>query len=651
MLLMPMKPSFLARIRARSRFWCAALSLGVALGATPAASSWAAHGMAWGGLPRYSAEFRHFDYVNPHAPKAGLVSLAGFGSFDKLNPFTLRGISAAGLGTLMFESLGVASWDEPFSIYGLLAEDMVLAPDALSILFKLRPQARFSNGDPVLAEDVKHSFEQITGPKAHPLYRHYFGDVERVEVLDARIVRFVFKRRNPELHLILAKDLPVFSRKWGGGKPFDQIVQDPPITSGPYLVDGIDFGRRISYKRRDDYWADELPARRGMFNFNRVTYKYFKDETARLEGFKAGEFDWLFENSARNWARGHVGARYRSGELVQRSFPHSNVSGMQGMALNQRRALFKDVRVRRALALAFDFDWLNRQVFYGQYSRTRSYFSNSTMAASGVPDAEERAFLESLKAPLEPTVFGQVPELPASADAASLRDNLKTAQRLLEEAGWRVDSDGQLRNVQGRRFEFEILSYSQTLERISSPWVHNLARLGIQVRQRTVDPALYQKRLDTFDFDATTAVYAMSSTPGNELRMMLGSAAVDQQRSGNYAGIADPAVDEIIERIVSSESREALQVAARALDRVLRHGWYLVPQYHISSHRVAFDYRLRYPSVLPLFYDAQEWMLQTWWFDGGATPVPPSAQPAHPPALSAPAEQGASTASSEEHQP
>lgn len=643
----PMKPSFLARIAHQTRSRRLGLWLSVAVATTSAmagAPAWAAHGMAWGGLPRYAADFRHFDYVNPQAPKAGLVSLDGFGTFDKLNPFTLRGLTAAGVSTLMFESLGVASWDEPFSIYGLLAEDMVLAPDSLSILFKLRAEARFNNGDPVLAEDVKHSFEQITGPKAHPLFRHYFEDIASVEVLEARIVRFNFRRVNPELHLIIAKDLPIFSRKWGGGKPFDQIVQDEPITSGPYRVDAIDYGKRISFKRREDYWADDLPVRRGMFNFNRVTYKYFKDETARLEGFKAGEFDWLYENSARNWARGHVGARYRSGELLQRSFPHSNVSGMQGFALNQRRPLFRDVRVRQALALAFDFEWLNRQVFYGQYSRTRSYFANSVMAATGVPDADERALLESLKAPLEPKLFGEVPDAPSSPDAASLRENLKKAQQLLQEAGWQVGKDGQLRNAEGKRFSFELLSYSPTLERIASPWVHNLARLGIQVRLRTVDPALYQKRMHVFDFDATTASYPMSSTPGNELRLMLGSAAVDQDGSGNYAGIADPAIDELIDQVVTAGTRERLQVATRALDRVLRHGWYMVPQYHISSHRVAFDYRLRYPSVLPLFYEPESWMLHTWWFDGTATPIPPALEePDLPPGMNTLTDQAAAT--------
>ena len=604
---------------------------GLALGAAalagwPGCEVLASHGMAWGGEPRYPESFAHFDYVRPDAPRGGLVRLAGMGTFDSLNPFTLRGMAADGTGTLMFESLAVASWDEPFSVYGLLAEDMILAEDRLSVMFKLRAEARFNDGSPVLAEDVRHSFETLVGPKGHPLFRQYFGDVERLEVMDDRLLRFFFKRTNPELHLILAKDLPVFSRRWGQGKAFDAMPHERPITSGPYVVDSMDLGKRIAFKRVEGYWADALPVRRGTFNFERVVFKYFRDEVARLEAFKAGEFDWLFENSARNWTRGHVGARYRSGEIIKRNFPHSNVSGMQGYALNTRRPLFKDVRVREALALAFDFDWLNRHYFQGQYTRTRSYFANSAMAASGKPDAEEMRFLKSLSSPLDPAVFGELPELPDNPDADALRRNLKRAQQLLNEAGWQVDADGVLKNAQGQAFRFEVLGDAPAFERLATPWIHNLARLGIRVRQRMVDPALYQKRVSTFDYDVVTTVYPMSSTPGNKLLQMLGSAAANDARSGNYAGVADPAVDEIIERILQVRSRDELQLATRALDRVLRHGWYMVPQFHSSSYRVAFDWRLRHPGVLPLFYDPQSWLLETWWRDDEARPVPVAEQ-------------------------
>lgn len=589
----------------------------------PERPAWAAHALSWGGEPRYPESFPHFDYVRPDAPRGGMVRLAGFGTFDSLNPFALRGMPAAGLGTLMFESLGVASWDEPFSIYGLLAEDMILADNRLSVMFKLRVEARFNDGSPVLAEDVRHSFESVTGPKGFPMLRQYFGDVARVEVMDDRLVRFFFKRPNPELHLILAKDLPIFSRSWGNGKALDAIAHEYPVTSGPYVIDDLDLGKRIGFRRVENYWADGLAVRRGMFNFGRVVFKYFRDETARLEGFKAGEFDWLFENSARNWARSHVGSRYLSGEIIKRSFPQSNVSGMQGYALNTRRQLFRDVRVREALALAFDFDWLNRQVFYGQYTRTRSYFANSPMAATGAPDADETRFLQSLKTPLDPSLFEAVPEVPDTPDAQTLRSSLRRAQQLLAAAGWKVGDDGRLRNAERQPFQFEVLNFSPTFERVATPWVHNLARLGIRVRLRTVDPALYQKRMDAFDFDVTTAIYPMSATPGNELWQMVGSAGASEEGSSNYAGIADPVVDEIIGRILVVKSREELEVAARVLDRVLRHGWYMVPQFHSSSYRVAFDYRLRYPTVLPLFYDAQSWMLQTWWFDPDARPQPP----------------------------
>ena len=318
--------------------------------------AWAAHAMAWGATPKYPSDFSHFDYVNPDAPRGGSVNRDGFGSFDKLNPFTLRGIAGAGIGDLMFETLADQSWDEPFSVYGLLAEDMALAKDELSITFRLNPAARFWNGDPVLALDVKHSFEMLTGKLAHPRYAQYFGDVKRVVVVSDRVVRFEFKQRNHELHLILASGLPIFSHKWGAGAPFDQVALQEPITSGPYRIESVDFGKAIAFRRLPDYWGRDLAVRRGMFNFDHITFKYFKDETARLEGFKAGEYDWIFENSAKNWARGHTGRRYDSGELIKKSFPHSNVAGMQGFALNMRRPLFQDLRVRQALALAFDFE-------------------------------------------------------------------------------------------------------------------------------------------------------------------------------------------------------------------------------------------------------------------------------------------------------
>jgi microcin C transport system substrate-binding protein len=586
----------------------------------------AAHALAWGAEPRYPADFPHFDYVNPDAPKGGTVNRDGFGSFDKLNPFTLRGIPGAGLGELMFETLADQSWDEPFSVYGLLAQDMDFAADQLSITFRLNPAARFWNGDPVLAADVKHSFETLTSKLAHPRYGQYFADVKSVQVVAERVVRFDFKQRNQELHLILATGLPIFSRKWGEGLPFDQVAQQEPITSGPYRLESVDFGKAISFKRLPDYWGAELAVRRGMFNFDRMVFKYFKDETARLEGFKAGEYDWIFENSAKNWARGHTGRRYASGELIKESFPHSNVAGMQGFALNMRRPLFQDLRVRKALALAFDFEWMNRQVFFNQYTRTASYFANSPMAAQGKPEGAELALLQSLGDQVDPAVFDEVPLPPVTTPPGSLRQNLRQALALLRQAGWEVAEDGRLRNAQGEEFRFEVLSYSASIERIAVPWARNLARIGIDVSLRTTDPALFQRRLDSFDFDVTTHSYGMSSTPGNELFQMFSAPAADQPGSDNLPGIRDPAIDAIIDKLVRSRSRDELEAAARALDRVLRHGWYMLPQFHLATHRVAYRHELGYPETLPIYYAAQPWMSRTWWLK--PDPVAPAPAPA-----------------------
>lgn len=575
------------------------------------------HGMAWGATPKYPADFRHFDYVNPTAPRGGTLTLDGFGSFDKLNPFTLKGVTAAGVAALMFDTLTEQADDEPFSVYGLLAESMSFALDGLSVTFRLNPRARFSNGDAVLAADVRYSFETLTGKLAHPRFKTLFGDVKSVSTPDERTVRFEFKRRNHELHMSLGS-LPVFSQKWGGGKPFDQVVQDAPIASGPYLVERADWGRTIVFKRRADYWADEVATRRGMFNFEQVTYKYFKDEVARLEGFKAGQFDWINENSAKNWARGHAGPKYRSGQIVKKEFVHSNGAGIQGFVMNTRRPLFADRRVRLALAQAFDFEWMNRQVFYGQYLRSPSYFTNSQMQATGRPGADELALLEPLRAQLDPAVFDDAPLPPDTVAPATLRDNLRTALGLLRDAGWTVADDGLLRNARGEAFQFEVLSYSKALERIAVPWARNLEKLGIRANLRVTDPVLFQKRLDEFDFDVTVVSFPASQTPGNELLERFSSGAADEKGSDNAMGVRDPAIDALVRSLLTSDSRAELVSAARALDRVLRNGWYLVPHFYSATHRVAYRDTLAYPKTMPTFYAASPWLLKTWWRKPGS---------------------------------
>ncbi|MBS0308699.1 MAG: ABC transporter substrate-binding protein [Proteobacteria bacterium] len=573
--------------------------------------AFAAHAFALHGAPKYPPGFTHFDYVNPDAPKRGQLSLSALGNFEKLNPFTLKGIVAGGLESLMFETLTVSSEDEAATAYGALAEDIEVGKDRLSVTFRLNPAARFSNGDPVTASDVKYSFDTLIGKLAHPRFRQYYADVRRAVEVDARTVRFEFKRVNPELPLIMGQ-LPVFSKKWGGGKPFDQIVTDAPIASGPYLIDRYETGRFIIYKRNPNWWAQKLPVRRGMYNFDRISVRYYKDELARMEAFKAGEFDFLYENSSKNWVRSHKGPQWDRGDIVKKLFPHQNNSGMQGFVYNTRRAKFADVRVRKALALAMDFEWMNKQLFFDAYTRSNSFFTNSELAATGKPDAAELKLLEPLRSKLDPAVFDEVPQPPTTTPPHSLRDNLRQARALLAAAGWTY-RDGALRNAKGEPFEFEMMLATRTFERVAAPFARNLEKLGITMRYRVVDPALMQKRADSFDFDATIDWFLTGQSPGNELYSWFHSRSLNEEGSDNRAGVHDPAVDALIDAIVQAETREQLVAACRALDRVLRVGWYFTPHFHSRTHRVSYRNKFGIPVVLPKYYTAESWATRMWW--------------------------------------
>lgn len=572
--------------------------------------AWAAASQAMGYTPRYPDGFEHFDYVNPDAPRGGTLNLPAFGSFDTLNPYTLKGQSASGLGSLMFETLMVSSWDEPFSQYGLLADDVQLAGDGLSVTYHLNPAARFNDGSPVLAQDVVFSFETLRD-KGHPQYRIYWGDIKRATALDAHTVRFEFARVNPELHLI-AGQVPVFSRNWVGERDFGKMALEPPITSGPYIIEKYELGKYITYRRNPDYWGADLNVRRGMFNFDRVTFKFYRDFTVMLEAFKAGEFDFIHEFNSKKWARDYIGPRFRSGEIIKKALPHSNNAGMQGFAFNLRNPLFQDIRVRKALTLALDFEWSNRNLFYNQYERNDSYFSNSELAARGVPDQAELELLEPFRDQLPPELFVKPWQPPTTTPPGSLRANLRKAKRLLQEAGWRY-RDGALRNAEGKPFVLDIMLRQKGFERIVAPFARNLAKLGIKVQYRTVDPALYQRRLDKFEFDMVVAGFGQSQSPGNELMSMFHSSSADREGSLNLMGIKDPVVDALVEKVIYAENREKLVTAVHALDRVLLHGYYLIPQWYIGNHRIAWWDRFAMPQTLPLYYDPTSWALATWW--------------------------------------
>lgn len=576
-------------------------------------NAYAAHAFALYDTPKYPPDFTHFDYVNPDAPRGGELFLANPDrrtSFDKFNPFSLKGVAAAGVSNLMFETLATGSSDEIATMYGLLAEDMELAPDRMSMTFRLNPKARFNNGDPVLAVDVKHSYDMLVS-KGAPQFKSIFADVKQCVVVDERTVRFDFKALNRELPLIVG-GVPVFSRKWGANTTFDKIQLEPPITTGPYLIDRYDVGRSISYKRDPNYWGNDVPSRRGMFNFGRIVYRFYKDDVARLEAFKAGEFDVVVEYSAKNWARAYIGPKFTSGDIIKRELTHSNGAGMQGFVMNLRRPQFADLRVRKALGLALDFEWMNRQLFYGQYKRIYSFFNNSELGATGVPMLEELKVLDPLREKLDPAVFGPAPIPPSTNPPGSLRANLLQAKALFKEAGWEY-RDGALRNSKGEPFTFEILDDQSALSRIISVYVRNLQKLGITVNQRTADYALVQKRMEEFDFDMTSIRFPDTTSPGNEMFDMFGSKAADEKGSNNAWGLKDPAVDKLVAGLVAAETRKELVATARSLDRVLLHKYIVVPHWFSSTHRVAYRNRFGIPAKLPLYYAADPYVISMWW--------------------------------------
>ncbi len=580
------------------------------------AQAWAAHAYAQFGDIKYHPGFDHFQWVNPDAPRGGELTLVPplrISQFDKYNPFTLKGTAPPGLSELMFESLLTGSYDEPTTAYGLLAQDVTVAPDRLAVTFRLNPAARFHNGKPVLAADVKHSFDELTGKLSHPAYRAMFADVKDAAVLDEHTVQFHFRRASAELPLIVG-GMPVFSRDWGAGKPFDQIVMDIPIGSGPYRIGHVNFGRDITYQRDPGYWAGRLNVRRGMFNFDRITYKIYKDTTAQTEAFKAGEFDYIQVFSAREWARTYVGRKFSSGELVRRDLPSGNAGDFQGFLINTRRKQFADVRVREALELGMDFEWMNREFFYRNYTRVRGFFSASDFEAKGLPGPDELAVLAPLRAKLPPEVFTRPVPLPPSTDPpGSLRDNLRQAKRLLSEAGWNY-RDGALRNAAGQPLTVEFLDSEGSMGRIVTPYMQELAKLGIDCRYRVADFALLQKRLDVFDFDITSIRTVGSEAPGSELKDRFASSSAANEGSGNLMGIRDPAVDALVEEATAATTRPELVARLRALDRVLRFGHYFVPAWYTNAFRIAYRaHKFAEPAVAPRYFQAESWIIATWW--------------------------------------
>jgi microcin C transport system substrate-binding protein len=592
------------------------LCLGLAL----SPSVWAAHAYAQFGDIKYPAGFGHFSYVNPQAPKGGeiaMVSPSRASSFDKYNLFTLKGTAPPGLGSLMLETLLTGNSDEPTTAYGLLAEDVSVAKDKLSVTFRLNPLAKFHNGDPVLALDVKYSFDRLTSKEAAPQFRTYFSEVASVVMVSEREIRFNFKRANAELPLIVGS-MAVFSHKWGADKAFDKIITDVPIGSGPYKLGQVDFGKDIQYVRDNSYWAKDLNVRKGMFNFDRISYRLYKDTTAQFEGFKAGEFDYIQAFVAREWARGYKGKQFDNGTLIKKELQHGNAGDFQGFMFNTRLPKFKDPRVRQAIGLAMDYEWMNRQLFYQAYTRVRGYFVGSDFEAKDLPDTDELNLLEPMRDKLDPAIFTQAVPLPpvTSLDPESghtLRDHLRQARDLLTQAGWTY-RDGALRNDKGEPFTIEFLDNSGSMGRVVTPYSKNLEKLGFKVVYKVVDFAVLQKRMDVFDFELISNRIGGSEAPGTELLERFGSKAADTEGSSNVIGVKDPAVDVLLDKVVAAQTRGQLVAACKALDRVLRHGHYSVPHWYGSVHRVSWRAgRFEQPNITPRYYQPESWIQSTWW--------------------------------------
>ena len=568
------------------------------------------HAIAMHGTAKYAPDFKHLDYVNPNAPRGGLMRLGAMGGFDNFNGFIVKGEAADGLGRL-YDSLTTSSADEAFTRYGLVAQTMEMPDDRSWIIFNLRPEARFHDGKAITADDVIWTFNTLI-KKGAPQFRFYYAGVAKVEALSPRRVKFTFRKdtKNRELPLIVG-EMAILPKHYWKDRDFSKTTLEPPLGSGPYEIETFTAGRSITYKRRNDYWAKDLPIKRGRHNFERIRHDYYRDATVWVEAFKGGELDLRNENISKIWATGYNIPAVETGLIKKEGIKHQRTSAIQGYVYNLRRDLFKDRRVRAALAYAFDFEWSNRSLFYSLYTRTRSYFDNSELSARGLPKDEELALLNKYKDKLPPEVFTTEYKPPATKGDGRIRSNLRVADRLLKEAGWVIKGKDRVHKETGQKLSFELLLVSPAFERVSLPFAKNLERLGITMRVRTVDTAQYIRRMETFDFDMVTMIWGQSLSPGNEQLSFWGSRSAKTPGGRNYIGIEDPVVDDLINAVIAAPDRKALVNRTRALDRVLQWGHYLIPHFYSDIDRLIYWNKYQRPKVTP----TQGAQLDTWWYD------------------------------------
>jgi len=571
------------------------------------------HAIAMHGTPKYAPDFERFDYTSAAAVKGGKVKLSAIGTFDSLNPFIPKGTPATGLG-LLYDTLTTRSYDEPFTEYGLLAEALEYPEDRSWIIYHLNPNARFHDGHPVTAEDVAFTLD-VLKEKGNPFYRYYYANIKSVEALGKHKVKFTFDGKdNRELALITGQ-LSILPKHFWETRDFSKSTLESPLGSGPYRIKAMDPGHSLTLERNPDYWANDLPVNRGIYNYGEIRYDYYRDRNVEFEAFKAGEFDYRVENNSKTWATGYEIDAVKQGRIQKVQIAHSNPTGMQGYLFNLRRNIFQSPAIREAISYAFDFEWSNKNLFYGQYQRTNSYFSNSDLASSGLPQGEELAILEKFRAQLPEEIFTTPFEAPSTDGSGNNRKNLRSAKKILDRAGYKV-RDNTLYTPDGKTpIEFEILLVAPAFERITNPFVKNLQRLGIKANVRIVDASQYINRTRSFDFDMIIQSIGQSTSPGNEQRDFWHSSAADIEGSRNVAGIKDPVVDQLVELVISAPNRESLVTRTRALDRVLLSKHLVVPQWHTTHHRLAYWDKFQQPAVSTSYDPGYLMGFMTWWID------------------------------------
>jgi len=597
------------RLSALTVLFCALILSGLAYAAETATP---VPGIAMHGEPKYGADFKHLDYVNPDAPKGGELHLAAEGTFDSLNPFIIKGNAAPGIGEYVYQTLMTGDSDEAFSEYGLLAETIETPKDRSWVAFNLRKNARWSDGKPVTADDVIWSFHTLM-EKGMPFYRSYYAGVKDVVAESPTRVKFTFKSTGSQELPLVVGQFPILPKHYWEGKNFGESTTDVPVGSGPYKVKSFESGKRIAFERDKDWWAKDLPITKGIYNFDTIVYDAYRDPTVMLQSFFAGNFDVHVENIAKAWFTEYDDKPpVKDGRVKKEEIHHDLPSGMQSFVFNIRRPVFSDPKVREALNYTFDFEWSNKQLAYGAYTRTKSYFDNSELASSGVPAGEELKILAPFKEQLPDDLFTKPFTLPKTSGSGNdMRENLETAKKLLEGDGWKIGPGGLLEK-NGQPLKFEILIDQEAFERWIAPMVSNLKKLGIQANIRYVDSAQYEKRLQDFDFDMTVHTFGEALSPGNEQRNYWTSEKADIRGSQNLIGIKNPVIDKLVDLVISAPDREQLITRTHALDRVLLWNYYVIPNWHLNAARVAYWDKFGKPSVTPKYEPVA---LMTWWYD------------------------------------